>query len=853
MQLLQEILFVRSEIGFSQGELEPALKSIQEAVELDDGGPYYKKSIQLMADIRKGLYKRKHLQKFTGKTEEVEKLIIAKNFAIAKSILQDIERMELEIGKKQKLKQLWQYWKKQKRQEKFLHYRFFQAKELGKFSPKKPVAIPKNVFIQRIALINTVEQKATGGYFFTIAKGHLYCLYANSGRIKWVEFLGDNALFYPIFLAGPREHFNMEFIDKILVVSTVENTIKLLEAENGKEIWQTQMPGIICAQPQLFKRKIYVGCLNRHLYTLEIQTGKITGAFRCDSVPQYPPSFDKRLKLMYLSGRDHIYVYHFITGKLLYILPYTNEPCAPPLAISPYLCTFTSLQTKTLLQIYHKQRKFKLLKTIEIPGVMNSPATISSGILAIATNKRLGLFGINPAKSQEAIFSLTGTDPLFNSSKGPVFMQFSDFGRRLLVAQNSMRSYSIKEFTSSNNVVEKNWSEKITEVKKKTYLPIKRSQNVFFVANHIANKHFYGKAIEVSPEGSKVLWQREFALSVITEATLALDGRMFLTSHEGSIHEVFLNENKEICYRVLVKKITSGTAPVLYIPKGDGQLLALGKNRSLYMLDSVTGWHQENWKTDIVLKGELGLGACFGKGSVFFSAGKGVFAISAKTGLKNYLEYSEFRGKPFSTIPLFYNNSIIIGNDNGKLYSIKPTPGQPVAFLQKQWDFPTNGAIRSNPVIEANIAYFGSDDHSLYALDLANHANAKWYFATGGPVRSKPTIGKDRIYFGSGDRHIYALKKNNGKLLWKKKLDGQIMASVLVKNLRVYVGTVTGNFYAIDSERGTILWRYRLGGRVLSSPVLLGEKILVAANDGFLYSILDNFESSKNQDSHKKK
>ena len=52
-----------------------------------------------------------------------------------------------------------------------------------------------------------------------------------------------------------------------------------------------------------------------------------------------------------------------------------------------------------------------------------------------------------------------------------------------------------------------------------------------------------------------------------------------------------------------------------------------------------------------------------------------------------------------------------------------------------KWKFKTNGFVTSSPAIDGNKIYFGSDDSTLYCLDI-NTANVIWKFKTGGAVNS---------------------------------------------------------------------------------------------------------------------
>jgi len=91
--------------------------------------------------------------------------------------------------------------------------------------------------------------------------------------------------------------------------------------------------------------------------------------------------------------------------------------------------------------------------------------------------------------------------------------------------------------------------------------------------------------------------------------------------------------------------------------------------------------------------------------------------------------------------------------------------GVPVLHGLK-WKFTTNGPVVSTPAVIGTTAYVGSNDHYLYALDVATGA-VQWKFKTDSRVASSPAVSAGRVYFGSYDGNIYALVADTGRLAWK--------------------------------------------------------------------------------------
>jgi outer membrane protein assembly factor BamB len=115
----------------------------------------------------------------------------------------------------------------------------------------------------------------------------------------------------------------------------------------------------------------------------------------------------------------------------------------------------------------------------------------------------------------------------------------------------------------------------------------------------------------------------------------------------------------------------------------------------------------------------------------------------------------------------------------------------------------------------------------------------EWTFDVGGYV-SGPAVANGIAYVGSGDGHVYAIDVATGKLRWKLLLDSSFDASwPTVVNGTVYVGTGVdqGQFFALNAGTGAIIWKFRPGGGVFNSPAVVDGRVYFGANDGDVYAL----------------
>ena len=116
-----------------------------------------------------------------------------------------------------------------------------------------------------------------------------------------------------------------------------------------------------------------------------------------------------------------------------------------------------------------------------------------------------------------------------------------------------------------------------------------------------------------------------------------------------------------------------------------------------------------------------------------------------------------------------------------------PAPPRPAWTGHARWDawitIHTKPMRNFDPVFYVTAAdgavYFGSSvDDAVHCLD-ASTGEQRWVFPTDGAVRLPPTIDAGRAYFGSDDGWAYCIDARDGSLVWKYRLaaDERLIAS----------------------------------------------------------------------------
>jgi outer membrane protein assembly factor BamB len=204
-----------------------------------------------------------------------------------------------------------------------------------------------------------------------------------------------------------------------------------------------------------------------------------------------------------------------------------------------------------------------------------------------------------------------------------------------------------------------------------------------------------------------------------------------------------------------------------------------------------------------------------------------------------------------------------------------------VSQLATGWSVVTGGPITSSPVVSNGIVYFGSADHSIYAVN-ATTGSVLWTKVTGDEADSAPAVYADVLYYASNDGILYALNPTTGATLWTYNLGISVKSNLVAANGMIYVATV-GNggpvygtiraiststhaqvwsyspfvntyfspavgsgkvfqgfenniLYALDQNTGALKWTATTGGALQGSATVSGTTVYVPANDSYLYA-----------------
>lgn len=183
----------------------------------------------------------------------------------------------------------------------------------------------------------------------------------------------------------------------------------------------------------------------------------------------------------------------------------------------------------------------------------------------------------------------------------------------------------------------------------------------------------------------------------------------------------------------------------------------------------------------------------------------------------------------------------------------KRSEGPPIIRPQVDpivWRFKAGDSIFSTPHVQGDVAYIGSADHHVYAVNLAD-GTKKWGFKTDGAVLAGAAVAKGVVCIGSADTTIYGLDADTGSVRWKVQGGNLYQSKAATDGSHFFVGGWDNYFRCIDAETGREVWKLYLGREqkllpqfsafapAIASPAVAPDHglVYVSTNDGILHAI----------------
>jgi outer membrane protein assembly factor BamB len=224
-------------------------------------------------------------------------------------------------------------------------------------------------------------------------------------------------------------------------------------------------------------------------------------------------------------------------------------------------------------------------------------------------------------------------------------------------------------------------------------------------------------------------------------------------------------------------------------------------------------------------------------GAVYIGAYDGAFyAFDLETGERFWRRKL---GDAIGSSPGYHDGTIYIAVEyagpNGSMFGLDAVTGRTTWVDRRPADHPHSTCAIDR---EAGRLLVGSNDGHLYAWTYPG-LEFVWSFPTGRPIKGPIATGRGLAFFGSWDRTVYAVDLDDGREAWSVDADGLVMTgpSVEPQTGTVYAGSHDSNLYALDLETGEERWRSATDGALIGCPTVTSEHVLVGSYDRHCYAI----------------
>lgn len=211
------------------------------------------------------------------------------------------------------------------------------------------------------------------------------------------------------------------------------------------------------------------------------------------------------------------------------------------------------------------------------------------------------------------------------------------------------------------------------------------------------------------------------------------------------------------------------------------------------------------------------------------------------------------------------------------------------AWVLKPFNLGIHNASKASPVIDETGIYAGTDAGWFFKVDF--DGRKVWSFFTGDAdrgIHSTAAVDQEFVYFGSYNGFLYCLRKDDGDLVYARKMGDSIGASVMMSDGFLYLGIEThgqgksddgfaakvrardgevmwlsdwlganthstpaldaasktvvlgsnrDQLVGLDAETGAVKWQMPIGGDIKSAPVVIEGVAYVGAWDRNFYAV----------------
>lgn len=186
-----------------------------------------------------------------------------------------------------------------------------------------------------------------------------------------------------------------------------------------------------------------------------------------------------------------------------------------------------------------------------------------------------------------------------------------------------------------------------------------------------------------------------------------------------------------------------------------------------------------------------------------------------------------------SVLAAVVDGTVYVGCRDAHVYALDAATGR------KRWDYPTSKSwVNGTPAVRDGVVYVGTSDSSRFMALDARTGRLRFNFDAKSYVFSSAALAGSLAYFGSHNGRLYAVDTKSGALAWSFQTDAS--KSDPMKVLNADGSLNQGGFTPVFGDFQDMyidFYRYVSIGAIMSSPAIDRGVLYVGSMDGNLYAL----------------
>ncbi|HEY7640233.1 MAG TPA: PQQ-binding-like beta-propeller repeat protein [Steroidobacteraceae bacterium] len=361
-----------------------------------------------------------------------------------------------------------------------------------------------------------------------------------------------------------------------------------------------------------------------------------------------------------------------------------------------------------------------------------------------------------------------------------------------------------------------------------------------------------GQLLAIDQETGKEKWNFKSRMPIASSPAVA-DGVVYFVSSTGSLAAIDAGTGQpkwvyaiEYERKFEAKNLHGYPSPAQTVPDpydiytsspavANGKVFFGSGDGNVYAVDARTGQLQWKFATKNVVHASP---AVVGNVVYIGSWDGNFYAIDADTGQQRWVfnggqDDSIHNQVGFQSSAAVVDGTVYVGCRDAHVYALDAATGR------KRWDYPTSKSwVNGTPAVRDGLVYVGTSDSSRFMALDARTGRLRFNFDAKGYVFSSAALAGALAYFGSHNGRLYAVDVKTGALAWTFQTDASKSDPMKVLNPdgsfnRDAFAPVFRDFQDMYID----FYRFISIGGILSSPAVDRGVVYFGSMDGNLYAV----------------